>query len=130
MIHPDSDIQKHEILNLIFAPGFSTASSVTGVSGRGVGMDVVKRNIESLRGTVDVDSTKGMGTIITLKLPLTLAIIDGLMVSIGGEHFVIPLLSVEECVELRHAETEGESNRNLINVRGEMIPYIKLRERF
>jgi two-component system chemotaxis sensor kinase CheA len=130
IIHHDADLTKHEILNLIFAPGFTTAASVTGVSGRGVGMDVVKRNIESLRGTVELDSTKGIGTTITLKLPLTLAIIDGLMVRIGGDHFVIPLLSVEECVELRYRETEGEAGRSLINVRGEMIPYIKLRDRF
>ncbi len=128
---PDSMSNK-EIFNLVFHPGFSTAEKVTNVSGRGVGMDVVKRGIEALRGSVDIDSTMGVGTTVTVKLPLTLAIIEGLQVRVGDEFFVIPLAAVQECVELT-AEERGESNgdgKRIINLRNEIVPFIRLREWF
>ncbi len=128
---PDSMSDK-DVFNLVFHPGFSTAEKVTNVSGRGVGMDVVKRGIESLRGSVDIDSTKGVGTTVTVKLPLTLAIIEGLQVRVGPEFFVIPLAAVQECVELT-AEERGSANgdgKRIINLRNEIVPYIRLREWF
>lgn len=91
-------------------------------------MDVVKKCIDSLRGTIEITSEKNMGTAITLKLPLTLAIIEGLLVVIDTEHFVIPLSSVEECVELTSDDIRKSSGRHIINVRGEIVPYIRLRE--
>lgn len=128
LISANDDLSENEIFKLIFAPGFSTAQTVTSVSGRGVGMDVVKRTIDMLRGTIEVDSRPGKGTIITLKLPLTLAIINGLLVTIGRDFFVLPLMSVQECVEMdRKAKVKG---RNILNVRGEIVPYIRLREHF
>ncbi|MCG8688191.1 MAG: chemotaxis protein CheA [Desulfobacterales bacterium] len=128
LIPPNADISKKKIYSQIFAPGFSTSKEVTSVSGRGVGMDVVKRTIESLRGVIDIDSTPGQGTVITLKLPLTLAIINGLLVRIDEDYFVLPLMTVEECVEIKSGETEKINGRNILNVRGDMVPYIRLRE--
>ena len=90
-----------ELLNLIFLPGFSTAEKVTNVSGRGVGMDVVKTNIEKIGGTVDVHSTRGQGTTLKIKIPLTLAIIPALIVTSGGERYAIPQVSLLELVRLR-----------------------------
>ena len=130
IITKDQDLTDKETLMLIFTPGFSTAEKTTGISGRGVGMDVVKQSIEHLRGTLDVESSRGNGTSITLKLPLTLAIIEGLLVRVGAEHFVLPLLSVEECVELRDEVAHNANGRHLIDVRGMTVPYIRLRERF
>ncbi|MBI9090442.1 MAG: chemotaxis protein CheA [Desulfobacterium sp.] len=126
----DADLSEREILNLIFSPGFSTATQVTDVSGRGVGMDVVKNGIEALGGSIDLESRKGEGTTITLKLPLTLAIIDGLLVTIGGDYFVLPLASVEECVELPHNRDEKKKGGNILNVRGEIVPFIRLRKEY
>jgi two-component system chemotaxis sensor kinase CheA len=103
---------------------------VTDVSGRGVGMDVVKRGIEGLRGSIEIHSVKGSGTTITLKLPLTLAIIDGLLVQIGETYFVLPLSSVEECVELTREDRMSKSGRHLMKVRDEIVPYVPLRELF
>ncbi|MBI5163073.1 MAG: chemotaxis protein CheA [Magnetospirillum sp.] len=119
-----------ELYQLIFHPGFSTAAAVTSVSGRGVGMDVVKRTIEGLRGTVEVDSTPGQGTTVTLRLPLTLAIIDGLLVRIGDGRYVIPLTAVEECVELTTAEDGRSRGTSLLNIRGDLVPFLRLREMF
>jgi len=130
IIPHEAALSEHEINELIFAPGFSTASTVTSVSGRGVGMDVVRSSIEGLNGTVEVRSARGKGTTITLKLPLTLAIIDGLLVNIANEAFVIPLGAVVECVELTDAERNHAHGRHLIKVREEIIPYIPLREVF
>jgi len=121
-----TDVTTSELYQLIFTPGFSTAKKVTSVSGRGVGLDVVKRAMESLRGSVVVDSLEGAGTIVTIRLPLTLAIIDGLQVVIGDERFVIPLSAVEECEELTRLGGNG-SGMNIINVRGEAVPYIRLK---
>lgn len=130
MITAGADLTDQEILGHIFAPGFSLAAKVTSVSGRGVGMDVVKRNIEGLRGTIVVDSDLGQGTTITLKIPLTLAIIESLLVKIGDSHFVLPLATVEECVELSRADREAAYGRNLAKVRGHLTPYICLRDQF
>jgi two-component system chemotaxis sensor kinase CheA len=130
LILPDANLTEKEIFFLIFAPGFTTAKQVTGVSGRGVGMDVVKKNIDALQGTIDIASEKGTGTTITLKLPLTLAIIDGLLVRIEGAHFVLPLAAVDECVELTREEAEKAHGQNLATIRGEIVPYIRLRHRF
>jgi two-component system chemotaxis sensor kinase CheA len=128
LLSPDVEYSDKEIYNLIFLPGFSTAKAITSVSGRGVGMDVVKRAIESLRGAVEIDSQPGRGTSITVRLPLTLAIIDGLQLQTGKEFYVAPLSIVEECVDLPHDEA-GEGDR-IINLRGEIVPYIRLRDFF
>ncbi len=130
LIQPDAELRDREVMELILAPGFSTARNVTGVSGRGVGMDVVKRAIDSLRGTIELGSTPGKGTTITLKLPLTLAIIDGFLTRISGEHFIFPLSLVQECVELGKEDATGGNRRHLANVRGQIVPYISLREYF
>jgi two-component system chemotaxis sensor kinase CheA len=130
LINENADLSESEIYSLIFAPGFSTAKKVTNVSGRGVGMDVVKRAIDVLRGTVEVSSELGIGTTITLKLPLTLAIIDGLLVKIEEDHYVLPLSSVEECLELTQEDIDKNHGRQIVNVRGSIVPYISLRERF
>jgi two-component system chemotaxis sensor kinase CheA len=124
------EVSDREIYSQIFAPGFSTAAKVTNVSGRGVGMDVVKRGIELLRGSIEVDSVRGSGTTISIKIPLTLAIIDSLLVKIGNDHFVLPLAAVEECVELTREDVRNSHGNNLALVRGNLTPYISLREQF
>ncbi len=130
MVSPNADLTDQEIFGYIFAPGFSMAAKITSVSGRGVGMDVVKRGIEGLRGTIVVDSELGRGTTITLKIPLTLAIIESLLVKIGDSHFVLPLASIEECVELSRDDIKNSHGRNVANVRGHLTPYICLRDQF
>jgi len=130
MIAPGADLTDQEIYGYIFAPGFSMAAKITSVSGRGVGMDVVKRGIEGLRGSILVDSELGRGTTITLKIPLTLAIIESLLVKIGDSHFVLPLAAVEECVELSRADVQASHGRNLAKVRGALTPFICLRNQF
>ena len=124
------DLPDRELFQFILAPGFSTAKKVTDVSGRGVGLDVVKKAIDALRGSIEISSQKGLGTTITLKLPLTLAIIDGFLTRIGAEYFVFPLSLVEECVELTREGVKNACGRNIANVRGDIVPYIHLRERF
>jgi two-component system, chemotaxis family, sensor kinase CheA len=119
-----------ELFKFIFEPGFSTAEKISDLSGRGVGMDVVRRNIEKLRGTIGIDSRSGEGTTITIRLPLTLAIIDGFGVGIGAETYVLPLHAVLECVELPEAERQNDSGCGVINLRGEPLPYIRLRDWF
>lgn len=130
LVNKDSILTEKELYNLVFAPGFSTTEKVSSVSGRGVGMDVVKRTIESLRGTIELSSEYEIGTTITLKLPLTLAIIEGLLVQISDDYFIIPLAVVEECIELKRSEIQNENGMNLVNVRGELVPFVPLRERF
>ncbi len=130
LISPEAELNESELFLQIFEPGFSTAEVVTNVSGRGVGMDVVKRAIEALRGSLKIDSEKGLGTTITLKLPLTLAIIDGLLMKIGKTHFVIPLSSVDECVELAREEVQNAHGRHIMQLRGEIVPYVPLRKLF
>ena len=130
LIQADAGLGEREQWELIFAPGFSTAKNVTGVSGRGVGMDVVRKAIDALRGTVEISSTRGRGTTITLKLPLTLAIIDGFLTRTGDERFIFPLSLVQECVELAPENGAKTHGRHMANVRGRIVPYIRLREYF
>jgi two-component system chemotaxis sensor kinase CheA len=130
LIDSTAELSDSELYSLIFTPGFSTAKKVTSVSGRGVGLDVVKRAIDALRGNIEITSAKGLGTTITLKLPLTLAIIDGLLVKLQEQHYVLPLSYVKECVELTRKDREDGHGRNIANVRGEIVPYIILREQF
>lgn len=130
LIAADAELADEEIFALIFAPGFSTAQSVSDVSGRGVGMDVVKRNIESLSGSIEVASQRDRGTTITLRVPLTLAIIDGLLVETAGVKYVLPLSAIEECVELTDADEARAHGRNILRIREEIVPYIRLREHF
>ncbi|MHC2533547.1 chemotaxis protein CheA [Bradyrhizobium diazoefficiens] len=117
----------HEIHQFLFHPGFSTAQTISALSGRGVGMDVVKRTIENMRGTIDLSTKPGEGTTVTLRLPLTLAIIEGLLIRVGEGRYIIPLSAVEECVELT-AEDERSRGRNFLNVRGNLVPFLRLRE--
>ena len=130
LISPDAAMSEKDLFELILTPGFSTAKSISKVSGRGVGMDVVTSSIESFGGTVEIASVRGRGTTITLKLPLTLAIIDGLLVTISDEFFVIPLNAVVECIELSDEDRRHTHGRNLARVREEIVPYIPLREAF
>jgi two-component system chemotaxis sensor kinase CheA len=123
-------LSDQELFNFIFEPGFSTAEKITDLSGRGVGMDVVRRNIETLRGTVGVTSRPDNGTSITIRLPLTLAIIEGFGVGIGDETYVLPLHAVLECIELPAEERHNNSSRGVINLRGHPLPYIRLRDWF
>jgi two-component system chemotaxis sensor kinase CheA len=126
----DASLSETEIYSFLFQPGFSTAQQVTDLSGRGVGMDVVRQRVESLRGSIDVASQRGAGTTVTLRLPLTLAIIDGLLVTVGEAFFVLPLASTLECIELTREESEQAKGKHVANVRGEIVPYIRLRQYF
>jgi two-component system chemotaxis sensor kinase CheA len=130
LVQKDADLSEDKLWEFILEPGFSTAKVVTSVSGRGVGMDVVKRAIDALHGSIYISSTKGKGTSITLKLPLTLAIIDGFLTRIGEDHFIFPMSMVEECVELTRDSSQTTTGRHLANVRGHLVPYIRLREHF
>lgn len=131
VVAANQQLSDAEIARLIFEPGLSTAEAVSNLSGRGVGMDVVKRNIEALRGTVDVDTVAGTGTTIVIRLPLTLAIIDGFLVRVGGSSYVIPLDMVLECIEMADAERNaGKAGSHYINLRGEVLPYLPLHDLF
>lgn len=130
IIEPDAKLTEQELNQLIFAPGFSTAKEVTSLSGRGVGMDVVKRTIDGLRGTIEVATKPGEGSTMTLRLPLTLAIIDGMLVRIGNGRYTIPLSAVEECVELPESADTSSRGRNFLDIRGSLVPFIRLREVF
>lgn len=130
LITADAQLTEQETFNLIFLPGFSTAKVISNVSGRGVGMDVVKRTIEGLRGSISLSSPEGRGTVVRLSLPLTLAIIDGLLVEIEGDRFIVPMTAVTENVELARDERLANNGRNAVDVRGALVPYIPLRELF
>ncbi len=130
LIQPGQAVSEDELLGLIFHPGFSTAAQVTNLSGRGVGMDVVKRTIESLRGSIDVKSVSGQGSTITLRIPLTLAIIEGLLVRVGEGRYVIPLAAVEECLELSLEEDLRSRGRSIITLRERLVPFLRLRDLF
>ena len=119
-----------EIQQLVFEAGFSTADTVSNLSGRGVGMDVVRRSIETLRGMIEIDSTEGLGTLVRIRLPLTLAIIDGFMVGLGTARYVLPLDVVVECMELSDLDRHAVSERGFINVRGAVLPVVRLRDAF
>jgi two-component system chemotaxis sensor kinase CheA len=129
LVKEDQSMTDKEIYNLIFEAGFSTADAVSNLSGRGVGMDVVRRNIQALRGTVDIESEIGKGATMRIRLPLTLAIIDGFLVGVGGSAYVVPLDMVVECIELPARKT-GDGNNNYLNLRGEVLPYLRLRDLF
>jgi two-component system chemotaxis sensor kinase CheA len=130
LIQPGALLGDAELFQMIFHPGFSTAAAITNLSGRGVGMDVVKRSIESLRGTIDISSQDGRGTTMTLHLPLTLAIIECMLVRVGEGRYAIPLSVVEECIELPASEVTSTAKRNFLDVRGELVPYVRLRDSF
>ena len=128
--HHDS-MSDGEVWLLIFEPGFSTAEVVTDVSGRGVGMDVVKRNIHGLNGSIDIQSSVGRGTLISIRLPLTLAILDGLSVAVGGQTYIAPLPCIVECFQPRAADVKSVSGAaKLVHVRGDYLPIIPLQEYF
>jgi two-component system, chemotaxis family, sensor kinase CheA len=126
----DDRLDDAQLQHLVFEPGFSTAEEVTELSGRGIGLDVVRRNIRALRGTIAIASRPGEGTTITLRLPLTLAIIDGFAVGVGEETYVIPLDAVAECLELPAAATSDGEGRGIVNLRGTALPYVRLRHLF
>lgn len=130
LVKLDNNLTDKEIFNLIFEPGFSTADKVNNLSGRGVGMDVVRKNISALRGTIELDSTPGQGMIVSIRLPLTLAIIDGFLIGVGEYSYVIPLEMVVECVELSETDRVALDERSYLNLRGEVLPLINLREHF
>jgi two-component system, chemotaxis family, sensor kinase CheA len=130
LITGDENLSEKEIFALIFAPGFSTAERVSNVSGRGVGMDVARKGIEALRGVIELNSKKNVGTTVTIQLPLTLVIVEGLLVQIGESQFILPLSIVEECVELSREDELKSHGRDMANIRGELVPYIKLRKEF
>jgi two-component system chemotaxis sensor kinase CheA len=130
LLAPGAAIAEADLFQFLFHPGFSTAREISALSGRGVGMDVVKRTIEGLRGTIDLATSPGRGTEVTLRLPLTLAIIEGLLVRVGEGMYVVPLASVEECVELSAADDARSSRRSLFNLRGAHLPFVRLRELF
>jgi two-component system chemotaxis sensor kinase CheA len=125
LIADDSVLTDAELHALIFEPGFSTASAVTQVSGRGVGMDVVRQNVEAMRGTLAVQSKEGVGTTVTIRVPLTIAIIDGFVVGVGDERYVIPGDAVCECITMPPVTIAGERS-GVMNVRGEALPYARL----
>lgn len=125
LVEAGRNLSDSEIYNLIFEPGFSTAEQVTNLSGRGVGMDVVKRNITALRGSVGISSSAGQGTTVTVRLPLTLAIINGFQVGVGRSVFVVPLDMVDECIEY-----SAEPGHDYTDLRGQVLPFIRLRELF
>ena len=128
---PGANLTDEEIFHFIFAAGFSTAEKVTDLSGRGVGLDVVSRNIEKLRGSVDISSTPGKGTLFKIALPLTLAIIDGLVVGVGAERYIIPTLSARESFRPAAQMISRIQNRaEVVNVRGRLIPLLRLHEIF
>ncbi|MDI9424223.1 MAG: chemotaxis protein CheA [Spirochaetota bacterium] len=130
LVAAGQQLTESEILQLIFRPGFSTAEKVTNISGRGVGMDVVKRNIESLRGVVDVESEEGVGTTVRIQLPLTIAIIDGFMFRVGELTYVVPLDMVVECVEFAREDFLGMEGGSFMNLRGSVLPFLSLRDFF
>lgn len=130
LIAEGAPLSQREIHSLIFEPGFSTAAQISNLSGRGVGMDVVKSSVTDLRGSVEVDSHAGEGTTIRIRLPLTLAIIDGFLVGVGDSVFVVPLDMVEECIEFTDAARNEARGREFVNLRGQVLPFIQVRDLF
>jgi two-component system chemotaxis sensor kinase CheA len=127
IVSRSTPLEPREVLELIFAPGFSTAAAVTDLSGRGVGMDVVRRNIEKLRGKIEIESVPGRGTTFTVSIPLTLAIIEGLLVAVGDQRYVIPTLSVVESFRPEPGRVSVVHGRGeLVEVRGRQVPLLRL----
>ncbi len=129
LIQDGDHLADRDVWNLIFEPGFSTAEQVSNLSGRGVGMDVVRRNIEALRGTVEIESREGAGSTFRIRLPLTLAIIDGFLMGVADSHYVVPLDMVLECVEL-NACTDRNEGCDYLNLRGEVLPLLRVKDHF
>jgi two-component system, chemotaxis family, sensor kinase CheA len=129
LLAPGAVMSDQDVHQFLFHPGFSTAKTVSALSGRGVGMDVVKRTIEAMRGSIDISTAPGKGTTVTLRLPLTLAIIEGLLIRVGEGRYIIPLSAVEECAELSTAD-ERERGRDFLNMRGDLVPFVRLRNLF
>ena len=125
LVEAGHHLTDNEVYGLVLEAGFSTAEKVSNLSGRGVGMDVVKRNIAALRGTVTMSSEEGRGTTVTVRMPLTLAIIDGFLIGVGKAVYVIPLDMIEECVAF-----SAEPDHDYTNLRGEVLPFIRLRQLF
>ena len=130
LLAADADPSDADLFKLLFEPGFSTADQISNLSGRGVGLDVVKRNIEALRGTATIESQEGVGTTMSIRLPLTLAIIDGFLMGVSTSAYVVPLDMVEECIELTDGKSSNKARGNMLNLRGEVLPLIRLREYF
>jgi two-component system chemotaxis sensor kinase CheA len=130
LLAPGAVISDADLLQIVFQPGFSTAAAVTNLSGRGVGMDVVKRTIETLRGSLELLSPPGEGAQVALRIPLTLAIIDGLLVRVGVERYVIPLSAVEECLELTPEQDARSTGRSVLTIRDQLVPFLRLRALF
>lgn len=130
LILPDAQLTDAQTFALVFEPGFSTAEKVTELSGRGVGMDVVRRTIESLRGSLEIESRLGQGTTVTLRLPLTLAIIEGLLIEVAGERYTLPMASVQEIVELPQDKAQPRRTGDFLDIRGRFVPFLRLRHLF
>lgn len=130
LIAADAPLTQQQIFALVFEPGFSTAEKVTELSGRGVGMDVVRRTIESLRGQIEIDSALGKGTTVTLRLPLTLAIIEGLLIEVAGEKYTLPMASVHEIVALPREKSVARRQADFLDIRGSFVPFLRLRHLF
>lgn len=130
LIPPGTPAEDPRVVGLIFEPGFSTRDQVSDMSGRGVGLDVVRDSVRALRGSLAVESVPGKGTAFTFRLPLTLALIDGLLIETGGGRYVVPLAQVEECVALGGVQQALSSGRPCVTVRGELVPTVSLRALF
>ena len=130
IVDENDQLSDNEIFKLLFAAGFSTAKTISNISGRGVGMDVVRRNIEELRGSIDIDSTLNVGTTMTIRLPLTLAIIDGFLVQVGGTKYIIPLDMIQECIELDDMYKEQMVTHDYITLRSQILPILDIRKHF
>jgi len=129
IIEKNEKLTDHQLSQLIFMPGFSTARNLTEISGRGVGMDIVKQAIKALRGTIDIQSEKGKGTKFTIKIPLTLSIIDTLLVKSGVSYYSIPITAIDKCIDIKQDQLEQSENNHII-VHGQLIPYIHLKQAF
>lgn len=129
-LKPDEEVTPERLAEFVFSAGFTTAERVTAVSGRGVGLDVVRSTVEDLQGSVELEGRPGLGVVVTVRLPLTLAIVDGLLVAAGDEVYVLPLANVEECVDFELNPGWEQHERNLLDVRGEIVPFVRLREFF
>lgn len=130
LLAADAQISDSDLFQFVLLPGFSTAKNVSSLSGRGVGLDVVKRTIDQLRGRIELHSQLGKGAEFRLSLPLTLAIIDGLMVAVGKDRYILPLSAAREAIDLPTGHQTGSQRRNLVSLRGESIPYLRLRDIF
>jgi len=131
IVEAGQDLSDEEIYKLIFHAGLSTAQKITSVSGRGVGMDIVRKNVESLRGKIDINSIKGKGTIFTIRMPLTLAIIDGQIVKIGDDRYIIPINSIVRSLKPNRSQLSSVQNRGeIVTVRGKLLPLVRLYKLF